>query len=147
MSANLEIKTLPGEDFFEQFKRDMFHNLFSTHKAMFSMGKSSWDPPTDIYETKDAIIIKMEIAGVREEDLDIVLKDNTLVIRGWRAEDDSPDKEHFHLMELHYGSFERAFILPRTIVPGDIRASYDKGFLKLKIPKRTVPTAIQIQIE
>ena len=78
----------------------------------------------------------MEIAGVKEKDLRISIENNLLVIRGHREEQHPAPKQNFHLMELHYGQFERVFRLPGGMDGDQIAASYRQGFLTVRVPRR-----------
>ena len=119
---------------------------FLSPKASFSLNKIPWNPPTDIYETQDLIVIRMELAGVNKEHIDISLLDQILTIQGYRHEETPVKKKNYHLMEIHYGPFQRSFRLPMPIKRNDINANYKDGFLKITIPKR-MPASEIIEIE
>ncbi len=121
--------------------------FFSHNQHMYSITERPWDPPTDVYETCDSIVIKMEIAGVNQDNIDIILEDDTLLVKGWRQEENPSKKEHYLLMEIHYGRFERIFLLPRNFVAGKIEASYKSGFLNIIIPKLSKPSPVKIDID
>ena len=87
----------------------LFDNYFSSQRPLFSLSGKMWNPPTDVYETSDSIVVKMEIAGVRQDKLEISLEENFLIIRGCRHEEHPLPKENYHLMEIRYGRFERVF--------------------------------------
>lgn len=93
-----------------------------------------WQPATDIYETEEKIIILMEIAGIKEEDLTILLHQNTLIVQGIRRFSyESP--RAIHQMEIPYGEFsvELSFNIP--VDDSQIEAIYDQGFLRIDLPK------------
>ncbi len=147
MALQVKIIKADSDDVFDDFRRDLLQNFFSSHHKSFSLSRCTWEPPTDVFETADDIVIKMEIAGIEQGKVDIRVNNSTLTIRGYRAEGDTSGKERYHLMELSYGSFERSFVLPRSIVTGDITAAYDKGFLTITIPKRTKRSPKKIDID
>ena len=123
-------------------------HFYSSTKPWFSLSRKIWNPPTDIYETQDTLLIKMEVAGVQEEHLDISVDDNLLVIRGVRMEENLADKASIHLLEVHYGKFERSFKLPENLQVNDIDANYRNGFLRVAINKSDVhPKPISIDIK
>lgn len=124
-------------------------SFFSGQKPLFSLSEKIWSPPTDVYEAGSTIYVKIEIAGVREEDLDIAIDGNLLRVRGKRREDlPSRAKATFHLMELRYGQFERVFGLPSSLDLGSVSATYRDGFLLIEIPKlRSEPREIQITVD
>jgi HSP20 family protein len=99
-----------------------------------------WRPPTDVYETGDCIVVKVEIAGMEREDFSIVLDAKRLIISGVRH--DSSAKLGYQQMEIFYGQFETDVHLPRAVDEEGIEAIYQDGFLLVRLPKaqsRRVP--------
>ncbi|MGI8907349.1 MAG: Hsp20/alpha crystallin family protein [Candidatus Sumerlaeaceae bacterium] len=129
-----------------QFRR-IIDNFFHGNLPQFCPAERVWNPPTDVFETANAIHIKMEIAGVRDEDLEVKVTDNLLVIRGRRTDEQHTKKENFHLMEIHYGTFERVFGLPRPMEVKDVTARLKDGFLLVTIPKDIKVREYRIGIE
>lgn len=137
---------------FDQIEEDIttaLDNFFSGQRPLFSLSERIWSPPTDVYEAGGTIHVKMEIAGVREEDLDIAVDKNLVRVRGRRLEDAGAQRHAtYHLMEIRYGSFERVFGLPAKIDVDKVSATYRDGFLLIAIPKqRTQPREIHIEVE
>jgi HSP20 family protein len=95
----------------------------------------AWSPPVDIYETDNALVMKAELPGFSKDDIQIELKDNTLVIRGERKREDEVKEGSFHRMERVYGAFQRSFLLPTTVDQGKVQAVYKDGVLELRLPK------------
>lgn len=128
--------------------KTVFDNFFSSQRPLFSLSEKIWNPPTDVYETCESIVIKMEIAGVKEEHMDISVDNNLLHIRGRRLEEAPLRKENYYLMEIRYGRFERVFAMPRALSLADITAEYRDGFLRVTIPKSKQRTeGVKIKIE
>lgn len=99
-----------------------------------------WRPPTDVYETDDCVVVKVEIAGMEESDFSISLDSNRLVISGVRR--DPAAKLGYQQMEILYGHFETEVHLPRAIDEDGVEATYESGFLSIRLPKaqpRQVP--------
>jgi HSP20 family protein len=116
-------------------KKLLSDNIFSYERPFFSMSECVWNPPSDVYETEQQqVIIKMEIAGLILDDLQITAENNYLVVRGCRAEE--PAKSHFHLMEIRHGVFERAFRLSFALCPENINAQYTDGFLVITLQRK-----------
>jgi len=92
-----------------------------------------WKPPTDVYETDSHIVVKVEIAGMREEDFEISLSNRTLTIAGIRR--DPAEKLTYQQMEILYGRFETQVYLPGPVEEDQIEAIYEDGFLKVILPK------------
>ncbi len=93
----------------------------------------TWCPPTDVYETDDCVIVKVEIAGMAEGDFSISLEGNKLSISGTRR--DPAAKLSYQQMEILYGQFETHALLLRAIDEDDIEATYQQGFLVVRLPK------------
>ena len=96
---------------------------------------SAWTPNTDVYETSDHLVVKMEIAGINREDLEITLDDRLLVIRGYRKDPCRLARCSFRQMEIDYGYFERRIVIPRSVDGSHARAQFSNGFLQIELPK------------
>ena len=103
-------------------------------------------PPVDIYEDEHKLVLKLEIPGIRQEDLDVRMENSTLSIRGERSFETEGKEENFHRVERRYGSFYRAFTVPNTIDPEGIKAEYDAGVLRLELQKRPESKPKQIKV-
>jgi HSP20 family protein len=105
-------------------------------------------PPVDIYEDEHKLVLKLEIPGIRQEDLDVRMENNTLSIRGQRSFESEGKEENFHRVERRYGSFYRGFTVPTTIDPESIQADYDAGVLRIELQKRaeTKPKQIKVSV-
>ena len=105
-------------------------------------------PPVDIYEDENKLVLKIEIPGMRQEDLDVRMENNTLTVKGERSFQSEGKEENFHRVERRYGSFYRAFTVPNTIDPNSIKADYDAGVLHLELQKRaeTKPKQIKVNV-
>jgi len=99
-----------------------------------------WRPPTDVYETEGAVVVKVEVAGMAREDLAVSLDGRKLTIRGVRR--DSAAKVGYQQMEIQYGYFETEVLVPRAVDEDGVEATYQEGFLSVRLPKapaRRVP--------
>ena len=95
----------------------------------------AWSPPVDIYETDDALVMKAELPGFSKDEINIEMKDNTLVIKGERKREDEVKEGSYHRTERVYGAFQRSFMLPTTVDHDKVRAAYKDGVLELRLPK------------
>ncbi len=93
-------------------------------------------PAVDIFEEKDAILVRAELPGVRSEDVKIEVENNILTLRGERKLDHEDRKDGYHRVERWHGSFTRQFILPRTVDAEAIDAQLKDGVLTVKLPKK-----------
>jgi HSP20 family protein len=102
----------------------------------------AWSPPTDVYETDASFVIRLEVAGMRQSDFSIDLKDNFLIISGARSE--SPERRTYHQMEIRFGEFSTAIEIPVGADVSKAQADYEDGFLNVVMPK-IKPTTINIK--
>lgn len=93
----------------------------------------AWRPPTDVYETEHAIIVRIEIAGMKETEFSISMQERYLSVRGSRS--DMPERRAYHQMEIPFGEFEVEFELPVPVIIGQVEANYRDGFLRITLPK------------
>jgi HSP20 family molecular chaperone IbpA len=92
-----------------------------------------WRPPTDAYETEDAYIVVVEVAGMRGAEFSVTFERQTLWIRGSRSE--PAGSKAYHQMEIAYGDFETGVHLHAPVEESAIEASYSDGFLRVVLPK------------
>ena len=107
---------------------------------------ASFVPPVDIYEDEHKIVLKLEAPGLKQEDLDVRVENNTLTVRGERKFEKEEKEENFHRIERRYGTFYRAFTLPTTVETENVKADYDSGVLRLELNKRAEAKPKQIKI-
>jgi HSP20 family protein len=93
-------------------------------------------PRFDVKETKDAYVIKADLPGIKEGDLDVSLNGNMLTIRGKREEEHKEEGENYYAMERSYGSFTRSFTLPESVDSETVSADLKQGVLDVRIPKK-----------
>ncbi len=122
-------------------------DLAWTREAGEELREGVWQPPVDIYEDKDSVIIKAELPEIDQKDIDIRIEDNTLTLRGERKHSEKIKQENFHRIERYYGSFQRSFTLPQNIDQEKVKASCDKGVLTITLPKREETKPKQITVE
>ena len=108
---------------------------------------ASFAPPVDIYEDEHKIVLKLEVPGMKQEDLDIQLENNTLTVRGERKFEKEEKEENFHRIERRYGSFYRAFTIPNTVNPENVKADYDAGVLNIQLEKKAEAKPKQIKVQ
>jgi HSP20 family protein len=106
-----------------------------------------WQPPVDIYEDEDSVVIKAEVPDIDQKDIEVRIEDNTLTLRGERKLDQSVRKDNYHRVERYYGPFQRSFSIPPTIDQEKVKASCDRGVLTVILPKRAEKKPKQINVE
>jgi HSP20 family protein len=103
--------------------------------------ESYWVPNTDVYIAEEGLVIKVELSGMRREDLELVVDGNRVKISGHRPDGCRPaSKCKFLVMEINYGAFETVIELPSGYDLGRARAAYQNGFLRIDVPVREVDT-------
>ena len=113
---------------------EVYFNEVAHGRPVGFVASAKWKPPTDIFETDDALVVCMDIAGMRSEDFTVQLADGILTIGGERKVR-RDGKPHYHAMEVQVGPFERRFRLPVRVDPESIRANYEHGFLEVRLTK------------
>jgi len=117
-------------------------------RARPAPAERAWAPPLDVYETKDDLVVAVELPGVREKDVHLSLVGETLSVRGQRQPDAEVREENYHRIERWSGPFERHVQLPIPVQADRVRASYRDGVLEIRLPKveETKPREIKIQV-
>jgi HSP20 family protein len=110
---------------------------------------AAWMPAVDIRETKDSLMLTVELAGIDPKDVQISVENNILSIGGERTFEQADEGETYHRVERAYGSFERTFRLPPSFRGEDIVAKAANGVLTLTVPKReeAKPRSIKVDIQ
>jgi HSP20 family protein len=96
---------------------------------------TSWVPNTDVYLTEGGLVIKVELAGMRRDDLELVVEGNRLRISGQRPDVCRPPTCTFLVMEINYGPFETILEVPDGYDLGAAKAAYQNGFLRIDVPQ------------
>lgn len=104
------------------------------HAVSWQVRSNIWSPPTDEYEIEEAYVVRMEIAGMQEDDFEVSLENNTLLISGSRI-DAAPERRAYQQMEIRFGKFATAINLPGSVNIERARAEYKNGFLIIVLPK------------
>jgi HSP20 family protein len=125
-----ELNTLQSE------MNRLFNNLFDAPLPNGgSTGVRRWLPPMDLVETDDDFVLRADLPGLAENDVNIELEDNVLTISGERKAEHEEKQEGYYRVERASGSFSRSLTLPEGVNPEAIKASFDKGVLEVRIPK------------
>jgi len=108
---------------------------------------ASFVPAVDVYEDAQKVMLKLEVPGIDQKDLDVRVENHTLTVKGERKFEAEETEENFHRIERRYGSFYRAFTLPSTVDTESVSASYNAGVLKLELKKKPEAQPKQIQVK
>ena len=112
------------------------------------MAMGAWTPPVDIYETPETVVLRADLPGVDQKDIDVRIENNMLMLRGERRFTKETKEEDYHRIERSYGTFSRSFQLPGTINQAGIQAKHKEGVLEVILPKRadTLPKQIKVDV-
>ena len=94
-----------------------------------------WMPAMDLLETHEDFVLRADLPGMTESDVNIELEDNVLTVSGERKAEREDKREGFYRMERAFGSFSRSLTLPKGVDPEAVSASFDQGVLEVRIPK------------
>ncbi len=103
-------------------------------------------PPIDVYETDSEVVVKAELPGVKKEDIDVSIKENSIHIKAERKEEREEKTENVHRVERFYGRIERIVPLPTEVKPEEAKAEYKDGVLEIRIPKVKVTKEAKIKV-
>jgi HSP20 family protein len=105
-----------------------------------------WSPAIDVVEKEDKFVVKVELPGVKEEDVDVSVAGDILTISGEKQAESEVKKKGYYYSESSYGSFSRSITMPSTVDASKIEASYDKGVLEIILPKTAEVKAKKIKV-
>ena len=111
-----------------------------------SLTTSSFSPAVDVYEDEHQVSLKIEVPGIDEKDINVQVENNTLTVHGERKIEKEEKEENYRRVERQYGSFTRTFTLPTTVDTENVAATYDKGVLKIALPKKAEAKPKQIKV-
>jgi HSP20 family protein len=94
-----------------------------------------WAPAIDVFEKDDRFVVKAELPGMKEEDIDVSVVGNRLIIKGERKAESEVEKDDYYYCERSYGSFSRSIDIPSDVDAKKIEADYDDGVLEVSLPK------------
>lgn len=116
----------------------LFRDVFPETSQLFepSSNELTFVPSADVYETPDAVQLRLEIPGVDEKSLNVSLENGVLTVRGERGLEQGEKEENFLRMERPYGPFSRSFTLPQTVDTDHVTATYLDGVLTIELAKR-----------
>jgi HSP20 family protein len=113
----------------------LFNSFFDTPTNTGNGAYRRWIPAMDLVETEGDFVLRADLPGLSEEDVDIELEDNVLTISGERKAEHEERKEGYYRVERSSGSFRRSLTLPEGVDPGTVKARFDRGVLEVRVPK------------
>ena len=109
----------------------------------------TWTPQVDVFESSEAITLKVELPEVNPKDVELQIEGNALTLRGERSLESADKRESYHRIERSYGPFSRTFTVPSTVDTENVRAECRDGVLRITLPKKaeTKPKQIKVQVD
>lgn len=106
----------------------------------------AWSPALEVLEKEDRYVVKAELPGAKQEDIEVSVVGDTLTIKGEKKAETEVNEEDYHLRECSYGSFYRSIGLPPNVNPQKIEASFDDGVLEVTVPKAAEVKAKKVSV-
>lgn len=137
----------------ERHYRELRDSMLNpTQRYALMQPGTPWRPAMDIHETPDSVYVKIELAGMRDEDIDVILYSDALIVTGVRADEHEHDESAcYHEAQIRYGPFRAVALLPAPIDSNAAEARYEQGMLRVTLPKvapsripMTSPTESQV---
>ena len=128
---------------------DLHHHMnriFGETLGAAAAEDGTWNPAVDIFETEQEIVLKAEVPGLTNDQVNVEVDEGTLHLKGERKIEKDVNEENCHRIERAYGSFHRAFILPDYVDPEKVRAELKEGVLDIRLGKREQAKPKQIQV-
>jgi len=113
----------------------LFNTVFDTPSGSSGNVLRRWMPAMDLVESGDHFVLRADLPGMGEDDVNIEFEDSTLTVSGERKAEHEEGKEGFHRVERSFGRFSRSLTLPQGVDPEAVTASFDRGVLEIRIPK------------
>lgn len=129
-----------------QNEMNRLFNTFFDQSAPTSSGRR-WLPPMDLLETAEHYVLRADLPGLSDDDIDIQLQDNVLTVTGERNAEHEQQQEGYHRLERAFGTFSRSLTLPDGVDPDAIQARVDRGVLEIRIPKPEQRKPRQVHIK
>jgi len=127
-----------ADDYYEdagQQKVQAVWGRLDRYKRSHTHGKSGWHPSWDLYETEKLLIVLVELAGLTIDDMDVVVGENSLNLRGKRWRPFGRQITRIHHMEIDFGFYQQTIAFPKSVDPGGSILSYRDGLLLIRLPK------------
>ena len=106
-----------------------------------------WAPAIDVFENDKKVVIKTELPGLSEKDIEVDILGDTLTIKGEKKKEDEKKDRHYHRLERVYGSFHRSVTLPAEVTSEKTKASFKNGMLEIEVPKKEEAKPKQIKVD
>jgi len=133
-----------------ELQREMdkvFGEFFGRTPFRMAATEAMWSPLVDIHETRDNILLQLELPGVKQEDIHVSIEGDTMMLKGERKRETEVKEDQYHRVERSYGRFERSILLPSVVDSGRVKATYRDGVLEIQLPKKEEAKPKEIKVE
>jgi HSP20 family protein len=127
--------------------RDLVEHLFQEPGRSSVEADVVWYPATDAYETDSTFVIRLDVSGVRREDIQILMRGACVLVRGIRRDESLPGRKTFHKMEIAMGPFARSIQVPEAFGRSEASATYRDGVLEIRLRAQPQSGTQELQIE
>lgn len=121
-----------------------FGRLPSDRMGLF---EGEWAPAVDVYEDENKVVVKAELPGMTDKDIDANILNNTLTIKGEKKKEEEKKEQSYYRLERSYGVFQRSITLPSHVASDKVKASFKNGVLEIELPKKEEAKPKQIRVD
>ena len=125
----------------------LFQETMARQRGEEELAVGQWSPAVDIYETNERIVLRADLPGLEQSEIEVRVDDNTLTLRGDRKAPADLKPEDFHRAERPHGPFLRSFSLPQNVDQAGIRATHKNGVLEIVLPRKREAKATSIRVD
>ena len=126
---------------------DKLYDRFFGRRPLAGTFNEEWSPSVDISETENKLLIKAELPGLETKDVNVSISGDLLTIKGEKKKEKEEKDEHHHYVERYSGFFERSFRIPVNVKTDKVEAIFDKGVLRVTLPKVEEAKKKEIEIK
>ncbi len=109
--------------------------------------EGEWAPSVDVYEDESKVVVKAELPGMTDKDIDVNILNNTLAIKGEKKKEEEKKEQSYYRLERSYGAFQRSITLPSHVASDKVKASFKNGVLEIELPKKEEAKPKQIKVD
>jgi HSP20 family protein len=131
---------------FPRVEREM-EELIGSLPRWWGDRERGWVPAVDMIDHKEEIVLRADLPGIDEKDIEVTVQDGTLTIRGQRKEEKEEKKEDYYYSERAYGTFTRTLTLPAGVERDKVKATFTKGVLEVHLPKAKEAKGTKIEVK
>ncbi len=137
------------EEMRRRFEEDIVRPAMRAIWERIPEEQKGWAPPIDVIEKSDNFVVKVELPGMKQEDIDVSVSDDTVTIKGERKPESGIKDEDYDRSEIAYGSFYRSVVLPSSVDTKNIEAVYEDGVLRVTLQRASgaTPKKVTVQVK